>query len=495
MKECFVILGNQLFDKKNLKGFKKDCEFFIQEDMGLCTYFKHHKQKIYYFLASMREYRDYLKKNNFKLSYIDLEKNISDFKDYFDGLKSFLKSKNINKINIFEIEDLEFRFKFEKFCKLNQIILTFYNSPMFLVNRSDYENIITTKKPQLASFYSNVRRKFGIFVKDNKPIGNKWSFDEENRKRVPKNYQSPLSPFFESKHYDDIQKIINKFFKSHFGFLKKKIIFPMNFKDSKKVLDYFINQKLENFGHYEDFVSTEDPYINHSLISAPLNIGLLTPKDILDKFNSVAYTKVGINNYEGFIRQVFGWREFMRYLNIHYYKDFNKRNFFGNDRKLTNHWYEGTTNIPILNDMISNLKEHGYVHHIPRLMIISNIMNLSGLKPSEVYKWFMETFIDSSDWVMTPNVYGMGMFSDGGIFATKPYLCGSNYLLKMSNYSKGDWTQTMDGLYWNFIYKNKNYFKTNQRLSMMYYTVNKMDKSKISTHISNAKKFIREYTK
>ena len=222
MKECFVILGNQLFDKKNLKDFKKKCEFFIQEDMGLCTYFKHHKQKIYYFLASMREYRDYLKKNNFKLSYIDLEKNISDFKDYFDGLKSFLKSKNINKINIFEIEDLEFRFKFEKFCKLNQIILTFYNSPMFLVNRSDYENIITTKKPQLANFYSNIRRKFGIFVKDNKPIGNKWSFDEENRKRVPKNYQSPLSPLFESKHYDDIQKIINKFFKSHFGFLKKK---------------------------------------------------------------------------------------------------------------------------------------------------------------------------------------------------------------------------------------------------------------------------------
>ena len=495
MKECFVVLGNQLFEKKNLKDFKNSCEFFIQEDLGLFSYFKHHKQKIYYFLASMREYRDYLKKNNFKVNYITLDKNISNFKDYFEGLKSFLVSKNIFKINIFEIEDLEFRKKFEQFCKDNKIGLTFHKSPMFLVSRSDYQGMVTTKKPQLANFYSNVRKTFEIFVKENKPIGDKWSFDEDNRKRVPKEYESPKSYMFESKHYEDIKKLINKFFANHFGILEKKIIFPMNFKDSSKVLDNFINKKLENFGHYEDFIRINDPYINHSLISAPLNMGLLTPKDVLDRLNLISYSKVGINNYEGFIRQIFGWREFMRYLNIHYYKDFIKGNFFGNSRKLTKHWYEGTTNIPILNDMISNLNKSGYVHHIPRLMVISNIMNLSGLKPSEVYKWFMETFIDSSDWVMTPNVYGMGMFSDGGIFATKPYLCGSNYLLKMSNYSRGDWTQTLDGLYWNFIYKNKNYFKTNQRLSMMYYTVNKMDKSKISTHISNAKKFISEYTR
>jgi len=495
MKECFVVLGNQLFDKKNLKNFKNTCEFFIQEDLGLCTYFKHHKQKIYYFLASMREYRDYLKKNKFKVNYINLEKNIADYKNYFEGLEFFLKSKNINKINIFEIEDLDFRNKFEHFCKINKVNLIFHTSPMFLVGRTEYQDIVTGKKPQLASFYSNIRRKFEIFVKDNKPIGDKWSFDEDNRKRVPKDYLSPKSPTFESKHYDDLKKIINKYFSNHFGDLSRNIIFPMNFKDSYKVLENFINEKLENFGHYEDFVSTKDPYINHSLISAPLNMGLLTPKDILDKLETISYSQVGINNYEGFIRQVFGWREFMRYLNINYYKDFNKGNFFGNDRKLSKHWYEGTTNIPILNDMILNLKQSGYVHHIPRLMIICNIMNLSGLKPSEVYKWFMETFIDSSDWVMTPNVYGMGLFSDGGIFATKPYLCGSNYLLKMSNYSRGEWTQTMDGLYWNFISKNKNYFKTNHRLSMMYYTVIKMDKSKITTHISNAKKFITQYTR
>ena len=230
MKECFVVLGNQLFDKKYLTEFKNSCDFFIQEDMGLCSYFKHHKQKIYYFLASMREYRDYLKKNNFKVNYISLDKNISNFKDYFAGLKSFLIKKNISKINIFEIEDLEFRIKFEQFCKNSKIELIFHKSPMFLVSRTDYKDMVTTKKPQLANFYSNVRKSFQIFVKDNKPIGDKWSFDEDNRKRVPKGYQSPKSYTFESKYFEEIKKLIDKFFSKHFGNLEKKIIFPMNFK-------------------------------------------------------------------------------------------------------------------------------------------------------------------------------------------------------------------------------------------------------------------------
>ena len=286
MKECFVVLGNQLFDKKYLTEFKNSCDFFIQEDMGLCSYFKHHKQKIYYFLASMREYRDYLKKNNFKVNYISLDKDISNFKDYFAGLKSFLSKKNISKINIFEIEDLEFRIKFEQFCKNSKIELIFHKSPMFLVSRTDYKDMVTTKKPQLANFYSNVRKSFQIFVKDNKPIGDKWSFDEDNRKRVPKGYQSPKSYTFESKYFEEIKKLIDKFFSKHFGNLEKKIIFPMNFKDSSKVLDNFISSKLENFGHYEDFVSTSDPYINHSIISAPLNIGLITPEQVLNKLSS-----------------------------------------------------------------------------------------------------------------------------------------------------------------------------------------------------------------
>jgi deoxyribodipyrimidine photolyase-related protein len=224
-------------------------------------------------------------------------------------------------------------------------------------------------------------------------------------------------------------------------------------------------------------------------------MGLITPLEIREALDQCDFNQYGLNNFEGFVRQIFGWREFIRFLNIKYYTDFHTLNFFSNSKSLTKDWYNGSTSIPILNDMIKTLKDFGYLHHIPRLMIISNIMNLTGIKPQEVYKWFMETFIDSSDWVMTPNVFGMGLYSDGGIFATKPYICGSNYLLKMSNYAKGPWIKELDGLYWNFIDKNKNFFKSNHRLSMMYYALQKMDKSKISEHKKYANEFIKKYAK
>ena len=364
---------------------------------------------------------------------------------------------------------------------------------MFLLQENDYA-IFQNKKVQLASFYSNIRKKLNILIENGNPLGGKWSFDGENRKRLPKDYSKLIQPTFKSPFYKDIKKLIDTYFKSHFGEINENIIFPFNQKDTQKNLTFFIQKKLSHFGDYEDFISTDDEFINHSLLSAPLNMGLITPEDIVNELKKIDYKDPGLNNLEGFTRQVIGWREFIRFMNLKNYDHFHKNNFFNHKKKLTKDWYEGSTNIPILDDTIMNLKKYGYVHHIPRLMVISNLMNLSGIAPQEVYKWFMECFIDSSDWVMTPNVFGMGLFSDGGIFATKPYLCGSNYLLKMSNYKKDEWSIIVDGLYWSFIYKHKDYFKSNHRLSMMYHSVIKMEKSKLDSHIKNARNFIQQYT-
>lgn len=495
MSEAFVILGNQLFPLVHLTKFKKNNSFFMQEDYGLCTYVKHHKLKIYHFLASMREYRDLLKAKNFDIHYIELEENITNYKNYFQGLYNFIKTNNIHLINIFEIEDLDFREEFLKFAKKNNLKINFHHSPMFLLPHKGIESYINQKHPKLSTFYSNIRSDFNILIEQSKPVGGKWSFDDENRKRVPKGYKPPRTDLFESKYYEKIELIVNKYFSNHFGNLSKKIVFPFNSKDSQKVLANFIKYKLINFGNYEDFIDHNQIYLNHSLLSAPLNMGLITPLEIREALDQCDFNQYGLNNFEGFVRQIFGWREFIRFLNIKYYTDFHTLNFFSNSKSLTKDWYNGSTSIPILNDMIKTLKDFGYLHHIPRLMIISNIMNLTGIKPQEVYKWFMETFIDSSDWVMTPNVFGMGLYSDGGIFATKPYICGSNYLLKMSNYAKGPWIKELDGLYWNFIDKNKNFFKSNHRLSMMYYALQKMDKSKISEHKKYANEFIKKHAK
>ena len=491
---AFIILGNQLFSYDHINRFKKDHIFYMAEDKGLCTYIKHHKQKIYYFLASMREYKEYLTKKGYEINYFKIDDTIKN-KNYFDNLISFIKKKNIKKIRLFEIEDKLFENSFLKFVSKNKIKYEFLTSPMFLTKREEFENLFQNKKPSMVSFYQYQRKKLNLLMVDGRPLGEQWSFDKDNRKRVPRDYVSPKVNAYASSHYEEISLSISKHFNSHFGILKKNSIFPFNRSDSIFALNDFIKNKLRNFGNYEDFISIDQSPINHSLLSAPINLGLLCPADILNALKNIDINDVGLNNLEGFIRQVIGWREFIRGINQNYYKEMIEKNFFNNKRSLTSHWFSGTTSLPILNDLIKNLNNTGYAHHIPRLMIAANIMNLSGIRPIEAYRWFMTTFVDSSDWVMVPNVFGMGLHSDGGIFASKPYICGSNYLLKMSDYKKGPWTEILDGLYWNFIKKNENFFKKNPRLSIMSVALNKMSSSKLDTHINNAEKFINDFTK
>jgi deoxyribodipyrimidine photolyase-related protein len=190
-----------------------------------------------------------------------------------------------------------------------------------------------------------------------------------------------------------------------------------------------------------------------------------------------------------------GWREFVRGIYQNFSEEQDKRNFFNHQRKLTHHWYDGTTGLPPVDDAIKKAQKYGYCHHIERLMILSNVMLLSELHPHEVHKWFMEMFIDSADWVMGPNVYGMGQFSDGGIFATKPYISGSNYILKMSDYKKGEWSEVWDGLFWRFIGKNKVFLSKNPRLNMMVKTLEKMEANKKKRLLSLAQDFIETRTK
>jgi deoxyribodipyrimidine photolyase-related protein len=235
----------------------------------------------------------------------------------------------------------------------------------------------------------------------------------------------------------------------------------------------------------------------HSLLSPYLNSGLLNPLECV-KAAEEAYKSsngaIPINSVEGFIRQILGWREFIMgvyWNNMPQYKGFN---FWSHSRGLSDSWYDGSTGIPPLDTAIIESNDYGYTHHINRLMIISNLMNLSGIHPDLIYKWFMEMYIDSADWVMVPNVYGMGTFADGGIFSTKPYICGSSYMLRMSNHKKGEWCDVVDGLYWRFIENNLNFFKSNPRLSLMVNALSKLDQQRKKLIFTKAEEFIENNT-
>ena len=221
-------------------------------------------------------------------------------------------------------------------------------------------------------------------------------------------------------------------------------------------------------------------------------MGLIQPKELITEALSFGRkNKVPLNSIEGFLRQIVGWREFIR--GMYEVKGIASRtkNSFEFKKKIPSSFYDGTTGIVPLDDSIKKVIKHAYCHHIERLMIIGNFMLLCEFDPDEVYRWFMELFIDAYDWVMVPNVYGMSQFADGGYFASKPYISGSNYIVKMSDYKKGEWAEIWDGLFWRFMDKHRNLMRKNPRLSMLINTFEKMSPEKKSQHLLNADKYLK----
>ncbi|MDA9709809.1 cryptochrome/photolyase family protein [Candidatus Pelagibacter sp.] len=494
--KLFFLLGNQLFSEKYLEKFRKNHIFFMAEDYQLCTYEKHHKQKILLFLSAMRSHADKLKKNKFKIQYSPIEDK--SFKsDYIEKLKKTIKTHKISEVSSFEIEDKFFEKKISQYFKKEKIQWTVIQTPMFLNSRENFKKYLSkSKKPFMAVFYKETRRELNILMKkDGNPEGGKWSFDDENRNKLPKNITIPKFPKInETIHTKKLKPIIEKVFKDHPG-STKEFWFATEYEDVMKLLNFFIKEKSNLFGDYEDAVDQKENILFHSSLSPYINLGLITPeiiiKKVLDFHNK---NKIRLNSLEGYIRQVIGWREFMRGIYQNFSDEMETRNFFKHNRKMKKSWYEGSTGLPPLDYAIKNALNNGWSHHIERLMILSNIMNLCEIKPTIVYKWFMEMFVDSSDWVMVPNVYGMGLFSDGGIFATKPYICGSSYFMKMMDFKKGEWCNTMDGLYWRFIDRNRKFFLKNPRLSMMVRIFDKMKDDRKKIILSAADKFIRQNT-
>ncbi len=493
-EKLLIILGNQLFPIHEIKkaGIKN---IFMAEDYGLCNEHKHHKLKILVFLSAMREYKKYLIKNNFNVHYYTINNNFE--MPYEQKIEIVLKKYNYKEIKYFEIEDIFFSKRLHKFLSsLNQINFKEIKSPMFLSDKDYFAKESDNKSLRLTPFYKKIRKDLSLLINnDGTPVGGKWSYDGDNRKKIPKNLVLPSKPpNLKYKYFKEMSLFINTKFSKHPGVLNNTWV-PITREESLKWLNNFFKFKLTNFGDYEDAIVSENNFLFHSALSVILNLGLITPSELIQKLkNFKKNNDVPINSYEGFIRQIIGWREFIRCIYHRYGNTMIKSNYWNSKRSMKQSWYSGSTGIIPLDESIKHCVDYGYTHHIPRLMIIANIMTLADIHPIEIYNWFMEMFIDSSDWVMVPNVFGMGTYADGGIFSTKPYICGSNYILKMSNYKKGKWCDIVDGLYWKFIERNKKFFKKNPRLSIMIRSLEKIDKNRKEYIFSEANKFILKNT-
>ena len=460
-----VIFGNQLFAEKHLPPASEG-PVFMAEDAGLCTYVRHHQQKIVLFLAAMRAYRDELRNAGYDVHYVELDP--SDERTYEQKLESALHAANADTISHFEIEDRPMEQRLIAFADDAGLTRDELPSPMFVCSRETFRSFVETKSRLLMhDFYVEQRRRLKLLVDDDgKPQGGRWSFDAENRRKLPAGVTPPEIPWpDQAPHVEDVIELVEQVFADHPG-KAREFCWPTTRRQAIAWLDDFLDSRLECFGPYEDAISRRSDTVFHSLLSPVMNLGLLTPDDILGRLGPVA-GKMPLASVEGFVRQVIGWREFVRGIYREFGEQQEESNFWSHERRLTDAWYEGRTGIPPLDDTIRTALRLGWTHHIPRLMVAANLMTLSEIRPAEAHRWFMEMFVDSSEWVMGPNVYGMGIFSDGGIFATKPYICGSNYLLKMSDYRKGPWCDVVDGLYWRFIDKHREFFASNPRLALM----------------------------
>lgn len=487
-----VVFGNQLFPLRFLPP-PGSMPVFMAEDVGLCTYEKHHQQKIVLFLAAMRAYADELRAAGYEVHYVTLD--TADRRPYEDKLADALRDCGANRLVHFEIEDKPMERRLIRFAGDQGLDRAELTSPMFTCSRNRFAGFARGKSRLLmADFYRQQRRQLGVLVDDDgEPTGGQWSFDADNRKKLPRNVEPPRVPAAaRGVHVENVIKTVKREFAQHPG-NADEFWWPTTRGEAKAWLDDFIDRRLEQFGPYEDAMTTRSATVFHSLLSPCLNLGLLTPDEVLSRVLERG-VNAPLQSVEGFVRQVIGWREFVRGV----YREFSERqedsNFWSHERGLTDAWYEGTTGIAPLDDTIRTAQRLGWAHHIPRLMVLGNLMTLCEIRPAAAHRWFMEMFVDSSEWVMGPNVYGMGLFSDGGVFATKPYLCGSNYLLKMSDYGRGPWCDAVDGLYWRFIDKHREFFAGNPRLAVMPRTLDRLSAERRETLYAAAQAFLEKHT-
>ncbi|BAM02964.1 cryptochrome/photolyase family protein [Phycisphaera mikurensis] len=493
-KRAAVVLGNQLFEAKHWTQAGVDpagTPLFMAEDLGLCTYFRHHQHKLVLFLAAMRSHRDALQKAGFDVAYRAFgDEDAEPETPYLQKLGAWLDTLgSVEELVLFEVEDRWFEAELEAWADARGLGLAFLQSPMFLTSREQFAEYLEDAdgKPFMARFYQRQRRRLKLLMDDwGRPVSGKWSLDHENREKLPAGVEVPETSWAKpTTHVRDVCRVVADRFAGHPGDVGNFWL-PTTRKQALAWLKAFLDDRFERFGPYEDALSNRDPVLFHSALSPVLNLGLLTPREVVAaavdharKHEEAAGEPFPLNSLEGFVRQVIGWREFVRGVYGHFDEEQDGSNRWDNHRKPTRAWWDGTTGVPPLDDAIRKANRLGWTHHIERLMVMGNLFNLCEIEPREAHRWFMEMYVDSSDWVMGPNVYGMGLCSDGGIFATKPYICGSSYLVKMSDSykktGKGNaWADAVDGLYWRFIDKHRDFFNANPRMAVMVGTYDKM---------------------
>jgi deoxyribodipyrimidine photolyase-related protein len=488
MSAATVLYPHQLYTPKSAVLNKERPVYLVEESLFL-TEFPTHRQKLLLHRLSLLAYQKELETLGFTVVYLDVREYPTT-----ESIFTRLQTDGISEIHTPDTTDDWLERRITEHTATYGITRVTYPSELFILKEGFAERYLQSKR-HMAAFYKKMRLDFNILLEaDKTPVGGEWSFDSENRKKLPKNI--PLPPdltYFTNADTEAALTWLAELPGEHYGIAAVWI--PYTRTQAEAYLETFLKERFASFGPYEDAIDTAHVRLFHSTLSPLLNIGLLDPEAVVAA--AISYAKkheVSLPSLEGFVRQIIGWREFIRAAYVVDGRKMRSTNFFKHTRSLPKELWTGATGLPPLDTAISGALRFGYTHHIERLMVLGNFMLLAKTDPDAVYRWFMAMYVDAYDWVMVPNVYGMSQFADGGLFATKPYISGSNYLKKMSNYESGDWEELWTALYWNFITDHQDFFLKNHRLSMMPRLLIKMPTEKRVNYLKIATEYLKRNT-
>jgi deoxyribodipyrimidine photolyase-related protein len=493
MKKLRLILGDQLNLEHSWFNTIDDNTTYLMAEMRQETdYVKHHIQKVVGFFSSMRNFSKHIEKDGHRVIYLKINDDTNP-----QNLEK-LVHKCIVETNAtlfeYQLPD-EYRLdeQLKAICKSLKIESNAVDTEHFYTTRSELSAFFKEKKQLIMeSFYRMMRKKHDIMITGGQPEGGKWNFDYSNRKKWNGDPQIPIELNFEKNVSEILNEIEIAGIKTFGNIDSQHFNWPTSRQECEELLDYFCENLLIYFGDFQDALHTEERFLFHSRLSFAMNTKMLSPKEVINAVLKHYYensSEINISQVEGFIRQILGWREYMRGIYWKEMPNYKELNALNNNNPLPDFFWTGKTKMNCLKHSIDQSLDDAYAHHIQRLMVIGNYTLLTQVNPDEVDNWYLGVYIDAIEWVEITNTRGMSQFADGGIVATKPYVSSANYINKMGNYCKGcHYSHTkkigedacpFNALYWNFLDEKRDYFKGNQRMAMMLNLLNKKDETEL----------------
>jgi len=492
VRNLIVIFGDQLnFDSSAFDDFDQERDLvWMAEADNESTHVWTHKQRIVIFLAAMRHFRDALKERGDRVLYTQLDDSKQTTR-LSERLGIDLRALRPDRIIACQPGEWRVQEGLNKVCKENDVALEIRGDRHFYTTPEDFKRHAEGRKSlRMEFFYRELRKRFKVLMDQNgKPEGDAWNFDKDNREMFGKS--GPEDPGTGPAHRADavtqqVIDLVNKRFAGHPGSLER-FTWPVTREEAKRDLDKFIKERLPIFGQYQDAMWHDEPWLYHSLISSSLNLKLLNPREVVDAAAEAYYSgDAPIAAVEGFIRQILGWREYVRGIYWMHMPEYLERNAMGAEEALPDFYWTGETDLECLKQSIGQTLEHGYAHHIQRLMVTGLYALLLGVHPKRVHEWYLAVYVDAVEWVELPNTLGMSQYGDGGLMASKPYVATGKYIQKMSNYCQacpknpakrtGVDACPFTTLYWDYLLRHEKKLRKNQRMALQVRNIDRIDK-------------------